>query len=207
MSESAATHQNMLEHFFGSKTRLKLLQIFFREPNKPFYLRELARLVDVQLNAIRREIANLEKAGLLRPVTLPLEAEGVNGTERSKYYQLDTGFILFTELEALLNKSNLLEQRVFIDEIMKRAGQLKFFMLSGIFTGAAEVGTDLLLVGDIKLTVVSKIVKDFEKMLGQPIRYVILTAQEFEERREIGDVFLYRLFEAKHTIMVDEYHL
>ncbi len=197
----------MLEHFFGSKTRLKLLQIFFREPNQPFYLRELARLVDVQLNAIRREIANLEGVGLLRPVTLASPAEPGSGTERSKYYQLDTGFILFTELEALLAKSNLLEQRVFLDQIIKRAGTIKLFLLSGMFTGAVEVGTDLLLVGDIKSQLLAKLVKDFEEMLGQPIRYTIMTDKEFSERREIGDVFLYRLLEAKHTVMVDEYHL
>ncbi len=198
----------MLEHFFGSKTRLKLLQIFFREPNKPFYLRELARIVEVQLNAVRREIANLEAVGLLKPVTPALtELEPGLGTERSKYYQLETGFILFAELDALLTKSSLLEQRAFIDQIKERAGRISLFLLSGLFTGVSDVGTDLLLVGDIKPQLLSKLVKDFEDMLQQPIRYTIMTDQEFMERREIGDVFLYRLFEAKHTVIVDELRL
>ncbi len=197
----------MLEHFFGSKSRLKLLQIFFREPSRSFYLRELARLAEVQLNAIRREIANLERTGLLSLVIPAAPAEPGSGMERAKYYQLNTGFILYGELEALLLKSTLLEQRVFIDDIMKRAGQIRFFLLSGIFSGATEVGTDLLLVGDIKSAVLAKLVKNFEDMLGQSIRYTTMTDQEFTERREIGDVFLYRLFEAKHTVMIDEYNL
>ena len=34
---------------------------FFHSPERAFYVRELARLVEGQLNAIRRELANLER--------------------------------------------------------------------------------------------------------------------------------------------------
>jgi predicted transcriptional regulator len=122
----------MLEHFFGSKTRVKLLQIFFRSPERPFYVRELSRLADIQLNAIRRELANLTAIGIIG-----LREEQVvsqKGLERSKYYQLQKESILFTELQALLTKSQLLEQKVFIDEVLHKAGQIKLFLLSGLFT-------------------------------------------------------------------------
>ena len=86
-------------------------------------------------------------------------------------------------------------------------GRISLFLLSGIFTGANEVGTDLLLVGDIKPQLVAKIIKEFEQTLDQSIRYTIMNDQEFTERREIGDVFLYRILEAKHTMIIDQFRL
>ncbi len=198
----------MLEHFFGSKTRLKLLQIFFRSPQKAFYLRELSRLAEVQLNAVRREIANLEHIGVIAQVDAgQAEHAEETSTERSKFYQLQTSFILYPELKALLSKGQLLEEQVFIEEIKKRAGTLKLFLLTGLFTNETRTGTDILLVGEFKIGPLAKVIKDFEKKLGQPIRYTLMEEKEFSERREIGDVFLYALFESKHVMIVDSYQL
>ncbi len=198
----------MLEHFFGSKTRLKLLQIFFRSPQKAFYLRELSRLAEVQLNAVRREIANLEHIGVIAQVDAGIvEHDEETSTERSKFYQLQTSFILYPELKALLSKGQLLEEQVFIEEIKKRAGNLKLFLLTGLFTNETRTGTDILLVGEFKIGPLAKVIKDFEKKLGQPIRYTLMEEKEFSERREIGDVFLYALFESKHVMIVDSYQL
>ena len=35
-----------LEKLFGSKTRAKLLQLFFANPTKSFYIREMTRVID-----------------------------------------------------------------------------------------------------------------------------------------------------------------
>ena len=50
-----------MEQLFGSKTRVKLLQLFFRNPNRAFYVREITRKIDEQINSVRRELANLRK--------------------------------------------------------------------------------------------------------------------------------------------------
>jgi predicted transcriptional regulator len=195
----------MLEHFFGSKTRVKLLQIFFRSPERPFYVRELSRLADIQLNAIRRELANLTAIGIIG-----LREEQVvsqKGLERSKYYQLQKESILFTELQALLTKSQLLEQKVFIDEVLHKAGQIKLFLLSGLFTQDDHSATDLLIVGMLKQDVIEKIIARFEKEFNKTIRYTMMDEKEYEERKELGDVFLYNIFESKYMLVVDEFNL
>jgi 23S rRNA C2498 (ribose-2'-O)-methylase RlmM len=162
----------------------------------------------VQLNAVRREIANLEHIGVIVQVEAS-EAyhDEETGTERSKFYQLQTEFILFNELKALLTKGQLLEEQAFIEEIKKRAGQIKLLLLTGLFMNEAKTGTDILLVGELKTQALAKVIKDFEKKIGQPIRYTLMDDKEFTERREIGDVFLYTLFESKHTTVVDAYQL
>ncbi len=195
----------MLEQLFGSKTRVKLLHIFFHSPNRSFYVRELARLAESQLNAIRRELANLEQVGLILPVTLnPTEASESTGTGRSKYYQLDSGCLLYPELRSLLLKAQILYEQELIQILKDKAGKLKVLLFTGCFTDAKDAETDILLVGEIRPLLVSKLIVDFEKKMGRSLRYTIMTLKEFSDRREIGDKFLYSIFEGKHALIVDE---
>jgi hypothetical protein len=119
----------MLEHFFGSKTRLKLLQVFFYNPDKNFFGRELARLINIQLNAVRREISNLEKLGIIYQVPKEqiTDVELENFTGKLKYYRVRMDSLLFNELGALMSKVKVIEEQELIDEITKKAGDLKMF--------------------------------------------------------------------------------
>ncbi len=197
----------MLEHLIGSKTRLKLLQLFFRSPERSFYVRELSRIIEVQLNAVRREIANLEKLGVIKQVPVGTSNLEEIGTERSKYYKLDSNFLLYSEIKMLLIKSKELEEQKLIEDLKKKGGQIKFLLLTGIFTEDKEAVTDILIVGQIKAVMVSKLIKEFEKIAGQPIRYTIMEEKEFTDRREIGDRFLYGVFESKNIVVLDELHI
>ena len=57
------------EKLFGSKTRAKLLQLFFESPEKSFYVREMTRVIDEQINSVRRELNNLEGIGVIKSET------------------------------------------------------------------------------------------------------------------------------------------
>lgn len=192
----------MLEHFFGSRTRVKLLNLFFREPEKAFYVRELARMVEVQLNAVRRELANLEKMGVVGPVTLASGGE-VRGTERSKLYQLKQDFVLLDELQTFLNKSQLLEQKVYLDRIKNQGGMISLLILSGLFVHNDKSPTDMLLVGNIKTDMIDEVLAEFEKSLDRSIRYTVMDDKEFMDRKDLGDVFLYSILDNRHIKVVD----
>lgn len=200
----------MLEHFFGSKTRVKLLQILFKETERFFYLRELSRLSGVQLNAVRREMTNLEKIGLVERVSNEFvfnAGNNLTGNGRSKFFKVNVTSLIYPELSALLSKAQVIEEQELIETINKKAGKIKLFILTGNFTGAADVSTDLLLVGALKPFIISKIIKDYEINSGKGVRYTILNEKEFRERREIGDKFLYSVFESKNIMIINEYNL
>src|SRR5476651_1048964 len=55
----------MIEQLFGSKTRVKLLQLFLSNPNRSFFVREITRKIDEQINSVRRELANLLSIGII----------------------------------------------------------------------------------------------------------------------------------------------
>jgi DNA-binding transcriptional ArsR family regulator len=149
----------MLEHFFGSKTRVKLLYLFFHEPDRPFYVRELARLITIQLNAVRRELLNLERFGIIRRAE-----RGTNDprdfSERSKYYQLDRAHVLYRELAAFLSKAQVLEQKTFIDHLLRVAGDVRFCLLTGFFMRVTSP-TDVLIVGTLAVPAIEKSIAVF----------------------------------------------
>lgn len=198
----------MLEHFFGSKTRLKLLKIFFRSPDRPFYVRELARLIGTHLHAVRREISNLEKLQIIRQVSEnEIARDPELGTERSKFFQLDAESPLFSELKALLEKAEILEEKELVDQMKSKGGKIKLFILTGLFTGEKEAATDIMIVGSLKPLILAKLIRGYESELGKTIRYTFMSDQEFKDRRHIGDRFIYNILEAKHVFVVNEYHL
>src|ERR1700735_4171752 len=56
----------MIEQLFGSKTRVKLLRLFLSNPDRSFYVREITRKIDEQINSVRRELANLLNIGIIK---------------------------------------------------------------------------------------------------------------------------------------------
>src|SRR3989338_5731747 len=107
---------SMLEYLFGSKTRLKLLRLFFRDPLASFYVRELTRLLDIQINAVRRELELLIQSGLVKEIEQahPVDS-GKAGVNLRKYYALNTESILYPEMHALLIKAQVLGEQKFFD--------------------------------------------------------------------------------------------
>ncbi|MDP2693061.1 MAG: hypothetical protein Q8O88_05480 [bacterium] len=193
----------MLEHIFGSKTRLKLLKIFFRNPDTSFFVRELTRLLDVQINAIRRELDLLIKSSIIKEMkNESFESKG--GKSLRKYYALNKESILYSEMHALLVKAQALGEMKFTDEIIARAGTVKLLVLGGQFTGAKSVRTDLLIAGTIKEKTVSRLISKYEKEFGFEIRYTIFTEKEFADRRHVMDKFLFSIFEAPHVKVVNK---
>jgi len=207
----------MLEQLFGSKTRVKLLQLFLNNPSQPYYLRELARKLKTQLNSIRREVGNLEKLGIIKSVQLVDSATEDNKSKKrkrkkqgssgnKKYLLANIDFILYPELKALLLKAQLLLERNFVSKIEKMAN-VRLFILAGVFVGIEGLATDMLLVGTVNRKRLSQIVKNFEKELGRGINYTVMSLQEFKYRQDITDRFLYEILEGKKIVIIDRINI
>jgi len=171
----------MLEDIFISKTRVKILVLFFTHLGERYHVREITRQVDEEINAVRRELERLHKLGLLRS-----EKRG-----NRVYYNLQHESVLFPELLRLVAKEVGLG-RAMIKET-KSLGKVKFIMLSGyLLTGriATANDVDLLIVGSVSQAKVSQIVKEAEKELGHEINYTIFSEEEFGFRKKRFDSFI-----------------
>ena len=195
----------MLEYIFGSKTRLKLLGLFLKSPKCNFFVRELSRKTGNQLNAVRREIDNLLKIGLIiaRADETTAAAKKVSGEDKRKYFCLNPAGKLNQELLTLLIKDQLLTEESFINTL-KESGGVDYLILGGQFVGEEAAPTDILIVGSLAAKEVKRLIKLFEQETGRELRYTVMPKREFLYRRDVADKFLSTLLQGKHLIALDK---
>lgn len=208
----------MLEHIFGSITRTKILGILFRNPKKSFFVRELTRETGMQLNAVRREIENLVRVGILLEVAGESAGKEANESDAlhpklgkkssdyveklKKYYALNQGFLLFHEFQSLLLKSRVFAEQNLVKRICE-VGKIHLLLLAGVFVGMEKSRTDMLLVGAIDRKKLQRIITEFEKDLSSKINYTVMNPGEYKYRKEITDRFLYDILENKHIVAIE----
>lgn len=193
--------KDMLEHLFGSKTRMRLLTLFLHRPNEVFFVREITRLIDTQINAVRRELGNLTELGmLLETETLEEEGEKRPGRKR-KYYKINDRFPLLEEIRMLMTKAHLLMERRFDQEIAA-LGTVHYLAFMGNFLGR-KAPVDLLLVGTVDSQALRSFIQRLEKDLGFEINFTAMTLQEFKYRKEMYDRFLASVLESPKNVILN----
>lgn len=202
-----ATHADMtkipfkLEQMFGSKTRARLMALFLQQPDELFFVRELTRLIDAQLNSVRRELKNLIQLGFI------VEKEGGKKdsnrlSDKKKYYAVNQDFILFEDLRSLFQKVQILLKQNLVQEISKK-GSIEYFAFTGRFVDAEDIPTDMLIVGTIKQSDLVQMISQFEEEIPYEINYTLMPKEEFLDRRQVADRFLLSILNGEKVVMID----
>jgi len=196
----------VLGKLFGSNSRVKILKLFLLHPKEKYYIRQLARGLKLQVNSVRRELENLEEFGILisrqSAGSEEEESKEENSQER-KYYKVNPNFILFEEIKSLIVKAQILYGKDFVSRL-KRIGKPKLFILTGAFVNNPDSLTDMLIVGKFNKIKLRRLIKNLEQDLCREINYTLMDFKEFKYRREITDVFLYRVLEGNKVVVINE---
>ncbi len=191
-----------LEQMFGSKTRARLIGLFLQYPKETFFVRELTRRIDAQLNSVRRELKNLIEMGLIIEKHSDQRKKGKALSEKKKYYTANQSFILFDDLRAVFQKIQILLKQNLVQEIDEN-GSIIFFAFTGRFIDAPEIPTDLFIVGTMKPGSLEKVISKFETEFNYEVNYTLMTKEEFLDRKQIGDRFLLSLLNTDKIVMID----
>jgi predicted transcriptional regulator len=193
-----------LEQLFGSKTRARLLGLFLQHQDKAFFVRELTRKIEAQLNSVRRELKNLVELGLVCERLAPENAPrpGSSLAERKKYYIVNTNFVLFEDLKSLFQKVQILLKNTLVQEIAQQ-GDIAYFAFTGKFVDRTDIPTDLLIVGSIDPKNLQKIISTFENEVGREVNYTLLPKDEFLYRRQVTDRFLMSILNGEKIVTID----
>ncbi|MBU0540414.1 hypothetical protein KKF59_04505 [Patescibacteria group bacterium] len=192
----------MLEHLFGSKTRVKLLTLFVHNPDRAYFVRELTRAIDTQINAVRRELDNLVELSLVDETDAPDTESKKPGLKR-KYYRMNLNFPLLNEIRTLITKAHVLMERR-LDREIHGLGDIQYAALLGSFIGRGSSVVDLFIVGNVDQYATKKLIERLEGELGFEINFSCMTLQDYKYRREITDKFLYSILEAPKNIVIDK---
>lgn len=194
----------MIEQLFGSKTRVKLLQLFYSNPNRSYFVREITRTIDEQINSVRRELSNLLSIGIITS----------DNTNNKLYYEVNQKYEYYAPLKEIFGgggkkgsrKADATDDSVTaVDADLRAVGHVDLAVLTGQFTRDNSAGVDLLVVGEINHNALQKYVDDLEAKEKRSIRYSVMTLSDFRYRQQIRDRFATAIQKAKKQVLVDEH--
>jgi len=184
-----------------------LLQLFYSNPNRSFYVREITRKIDEQINSVRRELANLLNVGIITSDT----------SNNKVYYEVNQKYEFFTPLQEIFGggitksrpKSTRTTKSIELplhDEAsdLKALGNVEIAVLTGQFTRDENAGVDVLIVGNVNSNALNKYVTELERQEGKDLRYTVFSLDDFTYRLQIKDRFTTNVLRAKKQVLIDK---
>ena len=182
-----------LSDFITSRVRIKLLQAFLSQPQEMFYVRELTRLIEEEINAVRRELARMQNAGMVQS-----EKRG-----NRLYYQFRPNYPFFSELLSLVTKTTPVGRSIINNR--SKLGFVKYAFISQRLVRSLprqEDELDLVIIGKVIMPQLDQIVKKLEKKLDTEINYSSMTEEEFKYRKNRKDPFITNVLLQPHIMLI-----
>lgn len=182
-----------LQDIMISKTRVKMLELFFLNPEEMYYVRQISRKTKEQVNAVRRELQRLLGTGMLKS-----EERG-----NRLYYYLNLRYPYYQELLQMIVKSTGLGRK--IRRHRRKLGSLEFVMFSGKYVfniTPAKDEVDMLYIGDVVLPELTALIKEDEERLGREINYAVFSVEEFEFRKARRDPFVLDILYGSRVMVI-----
>ena len=196
--------EQSINALFGSKTRVKLLNLFFNSPDQKFYVREISRTIDEQVNSVRRELTNLESVGVVKSST----------EDRKIYYQANQRFKYYLPLRVIFagvkigDDISVDKKTSDIDkwqsELSYIQNEVELLVLFGVLANDPKSNIDMLLVWDNYGHKLSEWASKIENKEGRELNYMILSMEDFYYRYTTQDTFIKGLFKSNHKVIFDK---
>jgi len=192
-----------LDKIFGSKTRAKLLRLFYGDPSKTYYIRELSDIIGEQVNSVRRELDNMKSIEMLAEHNVSNKIYyGLN--KKFEHYE---AFIQLFQKRTMALKADTIPQLTTVIETWENLLIPVRPMVNAllIMQRRRHDGLDLFVVGDDISERLSRWTKDLERRLGREINYAIMTPDDFRYRLSVRDKFLISCLNNGYSVIVDDY--
>lgn len=179
-----------------SKVRVKILNLFLSDISEMYHVRGIVRETKEEINAVRRELQNLEGVGILKK-----EPRG-----NRVYYYLRPDYPFFEDLISMVAKNTGLGGIIVAGR--NKIGKIAFVMFSGRFSrGKArkrEEDVDILFVGDIVLPELATVIRTEESKQGREINYTVMSREELEFRKKRRDPFLLGILAGSRIMIIGD---
>jgi len=185
----------MLEKIFSSKTRVKILTLFSLNPGEKYYIRELSRILNENINSIRRELINLEDIKLLMS-----EEKG-----NLKYYRMNEKFPIYNEIRNIFLKtqgvSKILKKR-----LSKHEGIDAVFIYGSFASGKANPSSDIdiFVIGNISEEILLEKMNGLEMEFSREINPVLYTKKELATSIKEKKPFIENVLEEPKLFIISD---
>lgn len=178
------------------KTRQAILAATFLEPQKWWYMRELARYVRLTPSTLQRELDSLVRGRILRQ-----KREG-----KHVYFQPATDSPIFEELRGLLLKTAGLAD-VIRKALKPFTDRIQWAFIYGSLAGVEEHAAsdvDLMIIGRVGLAEVSSPLRKAEKRLTRAVNPTIYTPDQFADKLKSNQQFIAGVLRSKKIFLLGD---
>jgi len=178
-----------------SKLREELLTLYFSNPNKKYYLRELERILNFSVGNIRRELIKLESTGLFLS-----ESKG-----NLVYYCLNKSYPLFKELKSIIFKTSGASKM--LQNILVKFKDIDRAFIYGSFAKGEEredSDIDLLIIGEVNEDKLIEEIGKLERKLQREINYAIYEKEDFKKKKKEGNSFILDILKGKKIFLIGD---
>lgn len=189
----------MIDALFGSKTRVKLLHLFLNNPGKAFYVREITRLIDEQINSVRRELSNMLEVGIITS----------DSSDNKLYYQVNQRYDFYVPFRAIFadepiaTEATRTKQTAGWSQLVTELPGIRLAIMAGVLVKDSASKIDLLLVGSVPMAKLKSAIKQIEKAEGRELNYSVLSYDEFYYRLSVRDKFITEVLSGKYSVLLD----
>jgi predicted nucleotidyltransferase len=186
---------NMLEALYLTKSKIRqdLLALFFTNPSKKYYLRELQRLLGYSAGNIRRELLKFQKDNLFH-------TEKIGNL---LYYSLNLSHPLFDDLKNIIYKTVGVEGS--LRNILSSIEQIKVAFVYGSFASKIQKTTsdiDLMVIGNPDISNLNEKIARLEKRLKREINTTIYSFEEYKAKKEFQSGFILDLLKNPKIMLI-----
>ncbi len=183
----------MLERLFISKVRLKILKQFLTNFGQEYHIRGIVRLINEEINAVRRELRNLEAFGIL---------ESRKQTNRI-IYKINHKSPFAHELRSMILKDS--EELRLIAKVLGNIKNIDHVVITQAYISKEYEGEndiDILIIGNPDVNKVTKEMNSVEKELDREFRMAILSKEDFEYRKKRREKLILDVLEKEKIILL-----
>lgn len=177
-------------------TRQMILAATFMEPDRWFYMRELARQLRVPSSSLQRELDSLVRGGILRQ-----KREG-----RQVYFQAAKDSPIFQDIRGIFLKT------VGLADVLRRclkpcADRIKWAFIFGSIAASREHSAsdvDLMIIGELGLSEISALLRPVEQKLNRPVNPSVYTVDQFATKVKSRHHFISTVMRSKKLFVVGD---
>lgn len=173
-----------MEELIVSKVRVKILQLFLTSRETLLHVREIVRRTGDEINAVRRELARLEKYGMV----------AAEWRANRKLYHFRKDHPFYPQLLAFVYKTTGLGGAIIKNK--NTLGKIKYAMIALRFARQQPTkpeDVDILIVGQVVVPTLQSLIADEQTRREQEINYSFMDEAEFKFRVKRRDPFILRV--------------
>jgi len=165
----------MLNLITKSKIRKKIILLFVYNPDKEYYINEVAKIIGTSSGTTQRELEKLVFSGLLQK----------EKKANIAYFRIDKSNPILADLKKLIGKTIGLEY--ILKQELEKFSNIKFSFLFGSYVNGDfknDSDIDLYVIGEINENDLYSVVKETEKIIKRNINYHFSSLAEFVQNLE-----------------------